>query len=78
METAERGERTEAEKKKQLYLRQKATLDLFLKNGAITRAQYDKSFGDLVVKMGMKESDYSPQERKTTSGGKQDADVHLE
>ena len=57
METAERGERTEAEKKKQLYLRQKATLDLFLENGAITRAQYDKSLGDLTEKMGMKDSE---------------------
>ena len=57
METAERGARTEAEKNKQLFLRQKATLDLFLKNGAITRAQYDKSLGDLTEKMGMKDSE---------------------
>ena len=37
-----------------LYLSQKQTLDLFLKNGAITQAQYDKSLGDLTRKMGMK------------------------
>ena len=37
-----------------LYLSQKQTLDLFLKNGAITQAQYDKSLGDLTKKMGMK------------------------
>ena len=38
--------------KYQLYLRQTAMLELFLKNGAITRAQYEKSFGDLTKKMG--------------------------
>ncbi len=40
------------EKKRQLYLRQKAVLDQFLKTGAITRAQYEKSLGDLTEKMG--------------------------
>ena len=40
------------EKKKQLYLRQKALLDQFLKTGAISQAQYDKSLGDLTEKMG--------------------------
>ena len=69
---------TDQDKKRRLFLQQKETLDTFLRNGAITRAQYDKSFGDLVVKMGMRESDYSPQEGKTTSGGKPDADVHPE
>ena len=44
---------TAEEKKRQLYLRQKQTLDLFLEHGAISRAQYDKSLGDLTVKMGM-------------------------
>ena len=42
------------EKKRiQLYLNQKQTLDLFLEHGAISKAQYDKSLGDLTVKMGM-------------------------
>ena len=41
------------EKKKTLYLRQKRILDDFLERGAITKAQYDKSFGDLTEKMGM-------------------------
>ena len=41
------------EKKKQLFLDQKKTLDSFLKTGAISRLQYDKSYGDLVKKMGM-------------------------
>lgn len=43
------------EKKVQLYLNQKKTLDLFLQKGTITQAQYDKSFGDLTEKMGMQE-----------------------
>ena len=46
-------ELTPSEKKRDLYLRQKQTLDLFLERGAISRAQYDKSLGDLTVKMGM-------------------------
>lgn len=46
---------TPEEKKKELYLRQKRTLDDFLEHGAITRAQYDKSLGDLTEKMGMAE-----------------------
>ena len=40
-------------KLKELFLSQKKTLDIFLKNGAISQAQYDKSLGDLMVKMGM-------------------------
>lgn len=43
------------DKKKQLFLNQKQTLDTFLATGAITRAQYDKSYGDLVRLMGMEE-----------------------
>ncbi len=45
---------SQQDKKLLLFLRQKETLDLFLKNGAITRAQYDKSLGDLKEKMGVK------------------------
>lgn len=45
----------EFEKKKQLFLSQKGTLDTFLANGSINRAQYDKSYGDLVRLMGMEE-----------------------
>lgn len=44
---------TPDEKKMQLFLSQKATLDSFLERGAITKAQYDKSFGDLKAKMGI-------------------------
>ena len=42
------------EKKIQLFLNQKQTLDMFLERGAISQAQYDKSLGDLREKMGVK------------------------
>lgn len=41
------------EKKRELFLRQKRTLDMFLERHAISQAQYDKSLGDLREKMGM-------------------------
>ena len=44
---------TPEEKKQQLFLNQKKTLDLFLEKGAITQTQYDKSLGDLREKMGV-------------------------
>ena len=46
---------TSEEKKKELFFRQKKTLDLFLERNAISKAQYDKSLGDLAKKMGMRE-----------------------
>lgn len=46
---------TSEEKKKQLFLRQKHTLNLFLERNAISKAQYDKSLGDLREKMIMQE-----------------------
>lgn len=46
---------TPAEKKKHLFLRQKELLDTFLAKNAITQAQYDKSLGDLIEKMGMQD-----------------------
>lgn len=39
------------EKKLQLFLNQKRTLDLFLEKNAISKSQYDKSLGDLKAKM---------------------------
>lgn len=45
------------EQLEKLYRDQKRTLDLFLKNGAISQAQYDKSLGDLTRKMGMEHAD---------------------
>ena len=44
---------TPEEKRKQLFLKQKRTLDLFLERNAISKTQYDKSLGDLIEKMGM-------------------------
>ena len=41
------------EKKVELFLRQKNTLDLFLEKNAISKAQYEKSLGDLREKMRM-------------------------
>ncbi|MCQ2435799.1 MAG: hypothetical protein MJ101_02735 [Clostridia bacterium] len=41
------------DKKRALYDSQKKLLDTFLRHGAITEAQYNKSLGDLTVKMGM-------------------------
>lgn len=41
------------EKKKQLFLNQKKLLDTFLDRRAISKAQYDKSLGDLIEKMEM-------------------------
>lgn len=41
------------EKKKQLFLKQKNLLDTFLERNAISKAQHDKSLGDLRDKMRM-------------------------
>ena len=57
------------DKKKQLFLRQKNTLDLFLERNAISKDQYDKSLGDLIEKMGMK---------KLINGSAEKGDVHGE
>ena len=43
------------EKKRQLFLNQKKTLDLFLERKAISQAQYDKSLCDLREQMGFPE-----------------------
>ena len=40
------------EKNRQLYLQQKEMLEQFLEKGAISKAQFDKSFHDLTEKMG--------------------------
>lgn len=41
------------EKRRELYQRQKKLLETFLEHNAITRAQFEKSLGDLTEKMGM-------------------------
>ena len=46
-----------AEKKHQLFLSQKQTLDSFLERGAISKLQYEKSLHDLRVKMNETEED---------------------
>ena len=43
------------EQKHELYLKQKALLDMFLEKHAISKKQYDKSFHDLTEKMGEEE-----------------------
>ena len=43
---------TYEEKNRLLFLRQKKTLDMFLERGAISQAQHDKSFHDLIEKIG--------------------------
>ena len=43
------------EKKKQLFLNQKQTLDLFLERNAISETQYNKSLHELIEKMGMQD-----------------------
>ncbi|MBO4407566.1 MAG: hypothetical protein J5849_07680 [Clostridia bacterium] len=40
------------EKNRVLYQRQKALLETFLEKGAISRSQFEKSLGDLTLKMG--------------------------
>ena len=42
---------SEEEKKKQLFLKQKTTLDKFLERKAISQEQYDKSLSDMKKKM---------------------------
>lgn len=39
------------EKKKQLFLTQKNTLDMFLEHNAISKSQYDSSLNYLIEKM---------------------------
>lgn len=46
-----------AEKKLELFRRQKDLLDTFLATGAISQAQHDKSLNCLIEKMGIKEKD---------------------
>ena len=43
-----------AEKKLELFRRQKELLDTFLSTGAISQAQHDKSLNCLIEKMGIK------------------------
>ncbi len=49
------------EQKRELFRNQKQLLNTFLEHGAISRAQYDKSLGDLIVKMGITEEECRPE-----------------
>ena len=51
----EQEDTSEHQKRIDLYLRQKKTLELFLERNAISKEQFDKSLGDLTEKMGMQE-----------------------
>ena len=42
--------------KQLLFERQKQLLDTFLEHGAISKAQYNKSLGDLKEKMGIEDN----------------------
>ena len=46
-----------SDKRHQLFLSQKQTMDLFLERGAISKLQYEKSLHDLRVKMNETEED---------------------
>jgi hypothetical protein len=46
-----------AEKKLELFRRQKELLNTFLSTGAISQAQHNKSLNCLIEKMGIKEGD---------------------
>ena len=61
MENADWSSLSYEEKNRQLFLRQKKTLDMFLERGAISQAQHDKSLHDLIEKMGMKTEGESKQ-----------------
>ena len=47
-----------AEKKLELFRRQKELLDTFLSTGAISQAQHDKSLKCLIEKMGIDKSEH--------------------
>ena len=55
MEQGDWSTLTPSEKKRQLYIRQKKMLGLFLERNAISLEQYEKSLGDLTEKMGMED-----------------------
>lgn len=50
---------THEQKNHQLFLTQKELLNQFLKTGAISKAQHDKSIHDLIEKMGETEEQQS-------------------
>ena len=63
------------EKRKQLYIKQKNLLEMFLERGAISKAQFDKSLGDLTEKMGYGEISMNNIELINASCADQTVDV---
>jgi len=57
MEPVEWERLTSEQKKTQLFLKQKELLDTLLSHHAISQAQHDKSLGDMMEKMGIKEAE---------------------
>ena len=55
---AKREYMSPAEKKLELFRRQKDLLDTFLSTGAISQAQHDKSLNCLIEKMGIGDKDF--------------------
>ncbi|SDY51577.1 hypothetical protein SAMN02910264_02400 [Ruminococcaceae bacterium YAD3003] len=53
MEQMEWAKLSSVQKKVQLYLEQKKTLEAILERDEISKAQFDKSLGDCTVKMWM-------------------------
>ncbi len=64
MDRSEWEKLSHAEKNRQLFFEQKELLDTFLAHHAISKEQYDKSLGDLTVKMGMEETLRQSENRK--------------
>ena len=60
---------TYKEKNRELFEREKALLDEFLKHGAISPAQHDKSLHDLIEKMGVECSADVPEGAAQETGG---------
>ena len=60
---------TYKEKNRELFEREKALLDEFLKHGAISRAQHDKSLHDLIEKMGAAGLEAGSEGGKPETGG---------
>ena len=55
----EEQQKSDEQKKIDLYLRQKKMLEQFLERNAISKEQFEKSLGDLTEKMGMEKYRYS-------------------
>ena len=57
MANIEWAKMTPAQKKEELYRKQKRTLELFLERNAISKEHYDQCLADLRAKMGMEHLD---------------------